>query len=183
MVHLESRWESPNKQQDVCHLLMHLSHAFPENVTECSWRTVAGVLPVDRGNLWPLPLALPQHSCCVQDLLCTWHSKGYALSRRPHLVSLQLQRFNNQEGSLVRNKAVIGLDQVVSFDVIDGPPVCLYLGAVVVDFGPSVNAGHYRTLLYPSMLYTNDGVVGALKVTQAQLQEVQANSYLLFYHS
>ena len=165
MVHLESRWESPNQQQDVCHLLMHLLHAFPDNVTECSWRTIARVLPVDRGNLWPLPRALPQHSCSVQDLLCTWHSKGYALSRRPHLVSLQLQRFN-----------------IHSFDVIDGPPVCLFLRAVVVHFGPSVDAGHYRTLLYPSMLRTNDGV-GALKVTQAQLQEVQANSYLLFHHA
>ena len=140
------------------------------------------MLPVDQGSLWLLPLALPQHSCSFQDLLSTWHSKGYALTIRPHLVSLQLQRFNVQEGSLVRNKALISLDPVVSLDVIDGPPLCLFLRAVVVHYGPSVNAGHYRTLLFPSMLFTNDGV-GAVKVTQAQLQEVQVISYLSFYHS
>ena len=52
--------------------------------------------------------------------------------------------------------------------------MCLFLRAVGVHFGPSVDAGHYRTLLYPSMLCTNDGV-GALKVFDAQLQEVQAS--------
>ena len=103
------------------------SHAFPGSVTGCSWRTVAGVLPVDQGSLWPLPLALPQHSCSVQDLLLTWQSKGYGLTRKPHLVSLQLQRFTVQEGSLVRNKALISLDPVVSFNLIEGSVLRMFL--------------------------------------------------------
>ena len=44
-----------------------------------------------------------------------------------------------------------GSELAQSFDVIDGPSVCLFVRAVVVHFGPSVDAGHYRALLFHAL--------------------------------
>ena len=53
----QGRWESPNSQHDVCHLLMHLAGSVPSSFTQISWRIVDPSRTADQGNMWAFTFA------------------------------------------------------------------------------------------------------------------------------
>ena len=76
LVHSQGRWQSPNNQHDVCHLLMHLSHAVTPSVAQVSWRLSLPGRAEDEGNMWPLPLILEDHQMSLKGALRRWQQGG-----------------------------------------------------------------------------------------------------------
>ena len=178
LANAQGRWESPNSQHDVCHLLMHLAGSVPSSFTQVSWRVVDPGRTADQGNMWPLPLPVPETQVSLGQLLARWQV-GVKILTHPPVIALQLGRFLREGARFRRIDSVVDFEDPCVLEGLEGERLVYYPKAVVMHLGVSPLSGHYRSLLLPSRLVTNDRV-GAVLAKPADVANFKCYSYLVF---
>ena len=178
LVHSQGRWQSPNSQHDVCHLLMHISHAVPAVITQISWRLRSPGVAEDEGNMWPLPLVLEGQDMSLKDALIKWQQSGVTILTRPPIIALQLGRFVGTAPDFRRVATRVDFQDPCVLEDLDGRVLVYEPRAVIIHLGESPLAGHYRTYLLPSKLLTDD-FTGATSAKPADLSLIGSSAYLV----
>ena len=178
LANAQGRWESPNSQHDVCHLLMHLAGSVTSSFTQISWRVVDPGRMADQGNMWPLPLPVPEAQVSLGQLLARWQV-GVKVLTHPPVIALQLGRFLREGANFRRNDSVVDFEDPCVLEGLEGERLVYHPKAIVMHLGVSPLSGHYRSLLLPSRLVTNDRV-GAVLAKPADVANFKCYSYLVF---
>ena len=193
-------WAEVHRQHDVCEFFTFLMQGCDCGIFTGSWQarmpTAAGNMRlVDAGLCTqPIVLYIPQkvrHAAAprLQSLVADWHrcvDRFHGLEVAPPVLALQLHRFQQQRGAVVKNHGKALLDDVIRVPIFRGRGSCTVqhqpytLTAFIEHHGDTLTSGNYTaTLVQENFWRCDDGRIAQARraLTDQQLR----NCYVLFY--